>query len=66
MDEEIQKGNLEFCEELLSVLLDFFSVLMMDQFANYLCQKLIKVAQSNQLDKIMNVISPNFVSIAMD
>ena len=45
MDEEIQKGNLEFCEELLSALIEYFPALMVDQFANYLCQKLIKLAQ---------------------
>lgn len=39
---------------------------MKDQFANYLCQKLIKIAQSEQLDKILNVIRNDFVQIAMD
>ena len=48
------------------MLLDYFPVLMIDQFANYLCQKLIKIAPSHQLDKIMNVISKDFIVIAMD
>lgn len=37
IDEEVQKGNLSFCEELLNALLDHFSELMVNQFANYLC-----------------------------
>lgn len=66
IDEEIQKGNLGFCEELLNVLTEFFAVLMVDQFANYLCQKLIKVAKPPQIDKILTVIQHDFVKIAMD
>lgn len=37
LEEEIKAGNLQFCEELLSALIDFFPALMKDKFANYLC-----------------------------
>lgn len=66
IEEELKVGNNQFCEELLTNLIDFFPALMKDQFANYLCQKLIKIAPSPQLDKILNVIRNDFIQIAMD
>ena len=46
-----------FGEDLLNVLIEYFVTLMMDLFANYLCQELIKIAKPLQLDRIMDVIS---------
>ena len=62
----MKKNNLQFCEDLLNVLIEYFSLLMIDQFANYLCQKLIKVAKTEQIDRILKVIKKDFVRIAMD
>lgn len=39
---------------------------MVDQFANYLCQKLIKIAKPHQLDRILMNIKNDFVQIATD
>lgn len=36
----------QFAQELLTVLIDHFGALMTDQFANYLCQKLLKTAHT--------------------
>jgi len=66
IDEETQRGNLNFCEELLNNLIENFNILMIDQFANYLCQKLIKIAKPTQLDKILANIKGDFVQIATD
>jgi hypothetical protein len=62
----MQKGNLLFCDDLLNVLTDYFAMLMVDQYANYLCQKLIKIAKPQQIDRILQVIASDFVKIAMD
>ena len=66
IDEEIQKKDFVFCEDLLNVLIDYFPALMVNQFANYLCQKLIKIAKPAQIDRILSTIHNDFVRVAMD
>ena len=46
------------------MLIEYFPALMMDQFANYLCQKLIKIAKQVQIDRILTIIQNDFVRIA--
>lgn len=38
---------------MLNKLIENFDELMIDSFANYLCQKLIKVAKEDQIDQIL-------------
>jgi hypothetical protein len=56
----------QFAHELLTAIIDHYGVLMTDQFANYLCQKLLKTAHTEQVDSILRVIARDFTKIAMD
>ena len=48
------KGNTKFGEEMLNNIIPHFGELMNDSFANYLCQKLMKVAKEYQIDLILH------------
>lgn len=39
---------------------------MVDQFGNYLCQKIIEVCNDNELKQLVNVIIPSIVKIIMN
>lgn len=44
----------------------FFKDLMVDQFGNYLCQKIIEVCSPQELMLIVDLILPDIVRISMD
>ena len=56
----------QFAQELLTGLADQFGVLMVDQFANYLCQKLLDVCSVNEIRKVVNCVLPSLVEVSMD
>jgi len=47
-------------------MLEFLPDVMMNQFGNYLCQKLIDVCSVNDIRKVVNCILPQIVEISMD
>lgn len=51
---------------MLNKLIENFDELMIDSFANYLCQKLIKVAKDDQIDQILLNVSNPILNIYID
>ncbi len=53
LQKKIEEENSQFIESLLNILIPHFNTLMVDSFANYLCQKLIQHAKDYHVDKIL-------------
>ena len=56
IDEQLDKENKVFCEQLLEQLMDNLAELMMDSFANYLCQKLFKSANDHHINLVLKSV----------
>lgn len=55
-----------FTTALIDSMMDFLPNVMMNQFGNYLCQKLIDVSSVNDIKKIIAAVMPNLIQICMD
>lgn len=55
-----------FAGAVVTNMLEFLSDVMMNQFGNYLCQKLIEVCSVNDIKKIVGAILPSVIEISMD
>ena len=55
-----------FTSALVDSLLELLPDCMMNQFGNYLCQRIIDVCSINDIKKIINAIIPALVEICMD
>lgn len=50
-----------FTAALIDSMVDFLPSVMMNQFGNYLCQKLIDVSSVNDIKKIIAAVMPNLI-----
>ena len=57
-EKSAHKGDSEnFAAALIHVMLDIMTDVMMNQFGNYLCQRIINVCSVNDIKRIVNSIS---------
>lgn len=55
-----------FTHQLVQSMLEIFPDCMMNQFGNYLCQRIIDVCSIEDIKKIVTAIAPSIVEICMD
>lgn len=66
-DYDEAKGiNCDFKAALVQAVAPFFADLMVDQFGNYLSQKIFEVANLEELELITDIIKPCLVDISMN
>ncbi len=64
--DELKGINCDFKAALIQAVAPFFGDLMVDQFGNYLSQKIFEVANLEELGLIVDIIKPCLVDISMD
>ena len=64
--DEAKGINCDFKAALVQAVASFFADLMVDQFGNYLSQKIFEVANLEELELITDIIKPCLVDISMN
>ena len=64
--DELKGINCDFKAALIQAVAPFFADLMIDQFGNYLSQKIFEVANFEELGLIVDIIKSCLVDISMD
>ena len=66
-EKSAHKGDSEnFAAALIHVMLDIMTDVMMNQFGNYLCQKLIEVAPVSSIKQLVHSCLPYIIEVSMD
>lgn len=66
LEENEVENRQVFAQSLVHIMFEVLPEVMMNQFGNYLCQKLIEVCSVSALKQLVKAVVPSLVEISMD